>query len=62
MLLAGFELAIPEIEQLETYALDRMVTEMTLALFAFNITPAFTGASTLVYCNRLLFFKLKSDS
>lgn len=55
-LLTGFEPAISEIERLEAYALDRTATEMTLALFASVITPAFIEASHVVYCSTILFF------
>lgn len=59
IILAGFEPAIPEIERLETYALDRTATEMALALFASIITPAFIEASHVVYCSTILFFYCK---
>jgi len=56
MLLAGFEPKIPQKERLETYALDRTATEMTLALFTSVIRPAFIEASHVVYCSTTVFF------
>ena len=62
MLLAGFESAIPEIERLETYALDHSATEMAVALFSFTITPAFIGKSHVVYYTRILIFFITKGS
>ena len=56
MLLAGFEPTIPAIERLETYAFDRAAPGITLSLFALTITPAFIGASNVVYYTIILFF------